>query len=306
MSGGRSSAPSRPIMITGVCGQVGHELRRSLQPLGPIAAFDRARLDLADADAIVAVVRRLQPSLIVNAAAYTAVERAEDDVATAEAVNARAPGILAEEAERLGACLVHYSTDYVFDGRAARPYRESDATGPLNVYGRSKLAGEIAVRSASPASIVLRCSWVYSARGASFLPTMQRLGREREEVRVVDDQIGCPTWARYIAEATARMLESCGLSAAALRERTGVYHLAAGDSTSWCGFARAILAATPGCEETRVVPISSAEYPAKATRPAYSVLDTTRLCETFGLYIPSWQCHLALALEDQQTLGDTR
>jgi dTDP-4-dehydrorhamnose reductase len=293
-------------MITGARGQVGHELRRSLLPLGPIAAFDRTQLDLADADAIVAVVRQLQPSLIVNAAAFTAVERAEDDVIAAEAINARAPCILAEEAARLGACLVHYSTDYVFDGRATRPYRESDATGPLNAYGRSKLAGEIAVRATSPTSIVLRCSWVYSARGASFLPTMQRLGRERDEVRVVDDQIGCPTWARYIAETTARMLESCGLSAAALRERTGIYHLAAGDSTSWCGFARAILAATPGCENTRVVPIASSEYPTKASRPAYSVLDTTRLCEVFGLFMPSWQSQLALALEDQQALGDTR
>lgn len=306
MSEGRAGAVSRPLMITGASGQVGHELRRSLQPLGPIAAFDRTRLDVTDADAIVAAVRRLKPAIIVNAAAYTAVDRAEDDAAIADAINARAPGILAEEAKRLGACLVHYSTDYVFDGRAARPYREGDATGPLNVYGRSKLAGETAVLAANPASIVLRCSWVYSTRGANFLPTMQRLGRERDEVRVVDDQIGCPTWARYIAEATALMLERCGFSAAALRERPGLYHLAAGDSTSWCGFARAILAATPGCETVRVVAIPSAEYPTKATRPAYSVLDTTRLRDAFGVFMPSWQSQLALALEDQQALGDTR
>lgn len=306
MSLGHARAASRPILVTGINGQVGHELCRALLPLGPLAAFSRRELDLADPDAIIACVRRLRPALIVNAAAYTAVEQAEDDEATALAINGRAPGILAEEAARVGAGLVHYSTDYVFDGTAESPYREDHPVAPLGAYGRSKLAGERAVLAVGQAGIVLRCAWVYAVRGRNFLATIQRLARERDELRVVDDQVGCPTWARYIAEATALMLGRKGLEFERLRECAGLYHLAAAGSVSWCGFARAILAATPGAQATRVVPITSAEYPTRAARPAYSVLDCSRLRDAFGVHAPSWDVQLQLALEDQQALRDTR
>ncbi|HEY6896546.1 MAG TPA: dTDP-4-dehydrorhamnose reductase [Rhodocyclaceae bacterium] len=274
------------ILLTGANGQVGWELKTSLAPLGEVVALDRQALDLAEPDRIVAVVRDLKPALIVNAAAYTAVDRAEGEPALAQAINGRAPGILAEEAKRLGARLVHYSTDYVFDGRKDQPYSEADATAPLNVYGETKLAGEDAIRAVGAEHLILRTSWVYGRRGQNFLLTMQRLAKEREELRVVADQIGAPTWSRTIAAATAQTL--------AHKDRPcGLFHLTAGDSTSWHGFAAAILAQAG--YRGRLQPITSAEYPLPARRPMNSRLDCSRL-RALGIKLPTWQQALAECL----------
>jgi dTDP-4-dehydrorhamnose reductase len=259
-------------------------------------------MDITDTDAVRGTLTALAPTAIVNAAAYTAaytaVDKAEEDAELAARVNGAAPGVLADVAGQTGACFVHYSTDYVFDGSAARPYRESDPVAPINAYGRTKLAGERAVLEYNDAAIILRTCWVYSNRGRNFLLTVRRLARERGALRIVDDQCGCPTSARFIAEATAAILAGCGLSAARLRECSGIYHLAASGETSWCGFARAIIRGSPGCEGVKVEGIPASEYPTPARRPAYSVLDTSLLCETFGLWMPRWELLLAQVLED--------
>lgn len=289
----------RPILVLGSSGQVGYELLRALAPLAPVAATDRASLDLTDSEALRARVRALRPAAIVNAAAYTAVDQAEAEPAQVAAINGVAPGVLAEAAAEVGAALVHYSTDYVFDGRGERPYREDDATAPLGVYGRSKLAGEQAALERHDAVIVLRTAWVYATRGKNFLLTMQRLARERDELRVVADQWGAPTSARFIAASTASILAQTRLSSAYIAAHRGIYHLAAAGSVHWCDFARAILAATPGAGHVRVAAITTAEYPTPAIRPHYSVLDTTRVATTFALYMPPWHELLELALRDQ-------
>jgi dTDP-4-dehydrorhamnose reductase len=279
-----------PILVTGASGQLGAELATLLAPHGRVVATTHADLDLADADAIVAAMRRWQPSLVLNAAAYTAVDAAEKETALADAVNGVAPGILAEEAKRVGAPLIHYSTDYVFDGRATAPYDEDAPVHPLSAYGRSKLAGERAVAATGADALVLRTSWVYSRRGRNFLTTMQRLARERPELRVVDDQTGAPNWARELARATARIVAN---GRHWIAERRGLYHLTARGTTTWYGFARAILADVPG---TRIVPITTAEYPTPATRPRWSVLDPARFERTFGFALPDWHSSLAECL----------
>jgi dTDP-4-dehydrorhamnose reductase len=271
------------ILVTGANGQVGHELARLLAPHGDIVATDRERLDLADPDAIVGALRAARPALIVNAGAYTAVDRAEQEGALAHAVNARAPEILADEAKRLGALLVHYSTDYVFDGERRTPYPEDAPASPCNVYGASKLTGEQAIAASGARALVFRTSWVYGLRGTNFLLTIRRLARERDELRVVADQIGVPNWCREIASATARVV-GAGLAAAA--ERAGLYHLSAHGEASWHEFACAILAGAPG---PRVVAITTAEYPTPARRPAYGVLATARFEATFGFALPHWR-----------------
>lgn len=282
------------ILLLGGNGQVGWELERALAPLGRVAALGRAEADLASPEALRAAVRAVRPRWIVNAAAYTAVDRAEAEPEAAFAANAHAPGVLAEEARRVGAFLVHYSTDYVFDGSKGAPYTESDAPAPLNVYGRSKLAGERAVQAAGDDHLILRTTWVYGARGGNFLRTMLRLFAERDEVRVVADQMGAPTWSRMIAGATAVIV-------AASRSGThgGVYHLAAAGQTSWHGFAEAIrdTVAEPGTR-VRVMPISTAEYPTPAVRPAWSVLDCGRLARDFGVALPGWRESLELVAEE--------
>lgn len=250
---------------------------------GQVVALDRAALDLSDADAIIAAVRGTRPQFIVNAAAYTAVDRAESEPAQADAINARAPGILAEEAKRSGALLIHYSTDYVFDGEAAAPYDEQAAPNPINAYGRSKLGGERAIAAVGGASLVLRTSWVYGLRGQNFLTTMRRLAAEREELRVVADQIGTPNWTRSLADATALLI---GLGSADLAERAGLYHLSGSGSTSWFDFARAIF---EGADRPRVAPITSAEYPTAARRPRRSVLASVKFADTFGFALPPWE-----------------
>lgn len=285
------------IMLTGVNGQVGWELRRALAPLGHVVALDSRALDLADPDAIRARVREIAPRLIVNPAAYTAVDRAESEPERARAVNATAPGILGEEASRCGAILVHYATDYVFDGRKDSPYLEDDAPNPLNVYGATKLEGETAIRASGARHLIFRTSWVYGRRGGNFLLTMQRLMQERPELRIVDDQIGAPTWSRMIAEATAQILAQC-LSPARGADRPepwGTYHLTCGGATSWYGFACAI-AELKGYP-TRLTPIPSADYPTPARRPANSRLDNGKLERVFGLRLPDWREALELCLE---------
>jgi dTDP-4-dehydrorhamnose reductase len=278
------------ILVTGANGQLGAELANALAPYGRVVATGHAELDLANADAIVAKVRELRPALIVNAAAYTAVDQAEKEDALARAVNGVAPGILADEAKRAGAVLIHYSTDYVFDGRATTPYLEDAPVNPLSAYGRSKLEGERAVAASGADALVLRTSWVYGRRGRNFLTTMLRLAGERDEIRVVDDQTGVPNWSRELARATARIVAR-GLPWVA--ERRGLFHLTARGSTTWYGFARAILADVP---RVRIVPITTAEYPTPAKRPHWSVLDAARFERTFGFAPPDWHVSLAECL----------
>ncbi|MCS6786362.1 MAG: dTDP-4-dehydrorhamnose reductase [Thiobacillaceae bacterium] len=285
------------ILLTGVTGQVGWELWRALSPLGRVVALDNNALDLTDADAIRRAVSQHKPSLIVNPAAYTAVDRAEQERETAYAVNATAPAVLAEQAKGCGAILVHYSTDYVFDGAKPEPYVEEDTPNPLNAYGASKLAGEEAIRASGVRHLILRTSWVYGTRGHNFLLTMQRLMREREELRIVDDQVGAPTWSRLIAEATALILAQC-LSPARGADRPepwGTYHLTCSGATSWFGFAQAI--AELGGHPTRLVPIPSSEYPTPARRPANSRLNNGKLARVFGLRLPDWREALRLCLD---------
>lgn len=278
---------TRPtILVTGAGGQIGYELARLLPVHGEVAALDRKQLDLADADAIRDTLHAIRPQLIVNAAAYTAVDHAEAEPERAESINARAPGILAEEAKRLGTVLIHYSTDYVFDGTASKPYAEDSTTGPLNVYGQSKLHGEQAIAAVDGASITLRTSWVYGLRGRNFLLTIRRLAAERDELSIVADQFGVPNWSRALAEATATLV---GRGLPYLAERKGLYHLSATGSTTWFEFARAIVGPV---ERPRVVAITTREYPTPARRPAYAVLSAAKFERTFGFGLPDWRTML--------------
>jgi len=292
------------ILLTGKTGQVGFELQRSLAPLGEVIALDAEDLDLASPDAIRKKVREIKPQIIVNAAAYTAVDHAESEPDLAMKVNGVAPGVLAEEAKRLDALLVHYSTDYVFDGTKSGPYTETDAPNPLSVYGRSKLAGDQAIQATGVPHYIFRTSWVYAARGQNFVQTMLRLGRERSELRIVDDQIGAPTWARFIAEATAQVLRQLGDGHKAIGDRAGIYNLTATGAVSWYGFASAIFAeakAQLGTTTPKLIPITTAEYPLAARRPANSCLDNSKLTRTFGLTPPSWNEMLKACMDE---LGD--
>jgi dTDP-4-dehydrorhamnose reductase len=257
-------------------------------------------IDLADFAGLVKALDRIAPDIIVNAAAYTAVDRAEDEPELAQRVNGDAPGVIGAWAQRYGARVVHYSTDYVFDGSATRPYRETDATHPVSVYGHSKLAGEDALRASGARHLVFRTAWVYAARGHNFLRTMLRLGAERDELRVVDDQVGAPTPARLIAEVTAHV--GAQWSADSTATRDGVYDLVASGQTSWCGFARAIFerAQRAGLIERAPVvhAIGTADFPTRAKRPAFSVLDTTKLRGAFGVDLPDWQGALGDVIDE--------
>ncbi|MEW5784290.1 MAG: dTDP-4-dehydrorhamnose reductase [Bacillota bacterium] len=290
-------APPR-IMLTGMSGQVGWELRRTLAPLGAVVALNRRQLDLAVPGQIRERVREIKPNLIVNAAAYTAVDKAEEEMELCRAVNGTAPGILAEEAKSLNAVLIHYSTDYVFDGTKKIPYVEDDEPNPLNIYGRTKLEGERAVQAVGVPHLILRVSGVYGKRGKNFMLTVLRLAREKGELKVVDDQVGSPTWSRMIAEATAQILAR---GYYALLERGGVYHLSAGGETSWYGFARATLARSgkPGLHSVQIMPISTGQYRSVARRPAYAVLSNGKLNRTFGIALPDWEAALDLVMDEQ-------
>jgi dTDP-4-dehydrorhamnose reductase len=279
------------ILLTGANGQVGFELRRTLAPLGEVHAFDRADLDLADTPAVVRTFRRVRPGLVVNAAAYTAVDKAESEPDLAHAINARAPQVLAEESRRTGAVLVHYSTDYVFDGSKREPWREDDAVAPLNEYGRSKLAGERAIAAAGCKHLVFRTSWVYGPRGKNFLATMLRLAATHEELRVVADQRGAPTSSLFLAEATVRAIRAIPRGGVA----SGIYNLSAAGETTWASFAEAIFARAagrPGFRAPRVIRIPSSDYPTPARRPAYSVLDATKFTAAFGFAPSTWESQL--------------
>jgi dTDP-4-dehydrorhamnose reductase len=284
------------ILITGKTGQVGYELERSLQGLGDIIAVDRSQMDLADLDQVRDVIRRVKPTLIVNPAAYTAVDKAESEPELAMRINGEAPGVMAEEAKKLGAAMIHYSTDYVFDGTKDGAYVETDPTCPVNVYGSSKLAGEQAIAASGVAHLILRTSWVYSTHGKNFLLTMRRLAQEREELGIVSDQYGAPTWSRTIADTTAHIVAqslAAADQAAWWNARSGLYHLTAQGKTTWFGFTEEIMAHPSIAKKPRLKPILAQDYPVPAKRPANSVLSSQRLIDTFcGL--PQWQAALAL------------
>ncbi|MDF3886553.1 dTDP-4-dehydrorhamnose reductase [Cupriavidus basilensis] len=283
------------LLVTGSNGQVGFELRRSLAPLGNVIALDRASCDLSRPDALRQLVRQYRPDVIVNPAAYTAVDKAETDAETAFAVNGIAAGLLAEEAKALGSLLVHYSTDYVFDGRKAGPYVESDAVNPQSVYGKSKLAGEQAIATSGASALVLRTCWVAGAHGGNFAKTMLKLGRERDSLRVIVDQFGAPTTAALIADVTAQIVARHWLEGDRDAFAAGIYHLAAGGETTWHAYATEVLryAASLGValkvDPASIVPIPATEYPLPAPRPANSRLDTCKLRETFDIHLPDWQ-----------------
>ena len=283
------------IVITGRNGQVGDALLQSLDGLGDVIALDRAQLDLADADAIRTALRELQPSIVINAAAYTAVDAAESDEAMAFRINGEAPRVIAEEAERLGAALIHYSTDYVFDGSKDGPWLEDDVPAPLSAYGRSKLAGEQAIAEVGGTHLILRCSWVYGLTGKNFLLTMLKLAEIRDALSIVDDQIGAPTWSRTIADATAGIIRDAG-EPAQLAAHTGIYHLCAGGHTSWYGFAQAIFAHPSVTRRPALHPIPTAGYPTPATRPRNSMLNTDKFRRSFG-DLPAWDDALAECLQ---------
>jgi len=290
------------VLLTGVNGQVGWELQRTLAPLGEVIAADRSLIDLADGAAIRRAVEAIAPDLIVNPAAYTAGDKAESEPELAHAINATAPGELAQAAAARGIPLVHFSTDYVFDGNKAGAYHEDDAPNPLGVYGATKLAGEQAVQQAGIPHLILRTSWVYGLRGRNFLLTMQRLARERDTLAVVDDQFGAPTWSRLIAEATA-------LATARWLERpdrlatSGIYHLTCGGRTSWHGFTAAILAhlAQTDTPLAQLTAIPTSGYPTPAARPTNSQLDCSKLAATFGVRLPDWETALALCVEQNSS-----
>jgi len=292
------------ILLTGATGQVGWELARSLQPLGEVVACDRRRADLSDPAALAALVESIAPRVVVNAAAYTAVDRAEQEPELATTINGDAPGALAAAARRLGSLFVHYSTDYVFDGSGSVPRGEDAAVSPINAYGRSKLAGEQAIAQAGGDWLVLRTSWVYASRGSNFVRTMLRLGAERESLRVVADQVGAPTSARLIADATAQIVRQAFEERAQGRFDSGVLHLCASGETSWHGFAQAIfdgwreLAGKDSLKLRELLPIPSAEYPTPAARPLSSRLDCARVRERFGIHLPDWREGLRLVLEE--------
>lgn len=291
---------SRPkILLTGANGQVGWELQRTLSSLGEVVALDSQGLNLADAKDLRDKLTVLAPQLIVNSAAYTAVDKAESEAERAYAINAIAPGIMAEEAARSGALLVHYSTDYVFDGSGSAPWREEDTCNPLNVYGRTKLEGERLIQHSGCRHLIFRTSWVYGARGSNFLLTMRRLMRERPELKIVDDQIGAPTWCRDLAEATAQIISQLGSVPNPINaEPWGVYHMCNAGETSWHGFAQSIRGMIPDetCALKQLMGIPSTEYPTPAQRPHNSRLDNTKLQKTFGLRLQDWQSALRLCM----------
>jgi dTDP-4-dehydrorhamnose reductase len=288
-------------LFGGKYGQLGWELRRTLAPLGEVIAVDRDDLDLRDASALESFLREQAPRLIVNASAYTAVDRAEQEQDLAFAINERAPRVMAEVARSLGAGLIHYSTDYVFDGALGRPYIETDATNPLNVYGRSKLAGEQAIQNSGANHLIFRTAWVFSQRGESFIAKLLEWARQKPDLRVVDDQISNPTWARMLAEATALLLAGGGEDIPAyVEEKCGIYHLAGWGYTSRFEWAKQILANDPRRTEQRVQAIQPAhtdEFPTPAARPLFSALDCSRFERNFGLRLPPWEEALLRCME---------
>ena len=277
--------------MLGKDGQVGWELANALAPVTDTIALGRQELDLTSRDAVRDAIRGSRPHWIVNAAAYTQVDKAESEPDVAFAVNRDAVEVIAEEAKLLSAAVIHFSTDYVFDGNQREPYREDDATNPLNVYGKSKLAGEQVLAAVGIPSVVLRTSWIYGRRGNNFLRTILRLSEERDELRIVNDQFGAPTWCRDLATAAVGLMEKLSFVPEKLGESTGLYHLAASGETTWLGFAQAIMAAV-GNSRVRVIGIPSEQYPTPARRPRNSRLDCRKFAESFGIVMPEWSASL--------------
>ena len=296
------------ILLVGKDGQVGWELNRTLATLGKVFAVGRKDLDLTDTNAIREKISEIKPQVIINAAAYTAVDQAEKESELAHAINAIAPQIMAEEAKKCGALLIHYSTDYIFDGHTNTPYTEEDEAKPVNVYGKTKLSGEQAIQSVDNHHLIFRLSWVYGMRGRNFLLTIKRLAAERDELKIVDDQVGVPTWCRIIAESTSQVLAQCRekssgfLDTDYIQEVSGLYHMTGVGQTSWHGFAKAIIG-----EETKkesslinkkvdIIPIPTSAYPLPASRSPYSVLSNNKFIDTFGIRLPDWRLQLKLAM----------
>ncbi len=294
------------ILVTGVTGQVGWELRKALMTVGEVIPASREggagilKLDLSQPESLRSVIREIKPQWIVNAAAYTAVDRAESDADVAMTVNGIAAGVMAEEAQRCGATVVHYSTDYVFDGTKGTPYVETDRTNPLNVYGASKLAGEQAIQAVDVPQFIFRTSWVYGLRGKNFLLTMLKLAESREELKVVNDQIGSPTWSLTIAQATAQIMAQGAINGPDwVAEKSGLYHLTSAGETSWYGFAKRIFELTEGIQPRalkQVLPIGAEFYPSPTQRPNYSRLNLEKFDRAFGLTLPDWDTALTVAL----------
>ena len=284
----------KKILILGCYGQVGWELCRTLAPLGQIFAHDRDTFDLSSPDFTRRTLQEMKPHVIVNAAAYTAVDKAETDEKACMTVNAHVPQILAEEAKKLKAVLVHYSTDYVFDGTSPHPYKEEDRPQPLNIYAKSKLAGDQAILSSGCSHVILRTSWVYGSRGQNFLLTMLKLAEQKETLKIVDDQFGAPTWSRLIAEATAQVLSRH-------QGQDGLYNLTSAGKTSWLGFAKAIFdlhSSKKGLKVPQLISIPSLEYPVPAKRPQNSLLCHEKLQKTFAIRLPDWKEALQMCLEE--------
>jgi dTDP-4-dehydrorhamnose reductase len=299
------------IVIVGRNGQLAWEANQRFQGLGQIICVGRPGFDLTDIEGVRAEIRRIKPSVLVNTAAYTAVDQAESEPEAAMKINSEAPAVMAEEAKRLGVLFVTYSTDYVFDGKSASPYSESDSPAPLNVYGSSKLSGERAVEAVGGNHLIFRTSWVYGARGKNFLKTILRLAAERPELKIVDDQIGAPTWSRDLADATMKIIEQLVTKSAlekispgeALGDRRGIYHMTAAGSVSWCGFAAAIVEemGKRGLSKgslAKVVPIPSSQYPTPAARPPNSRLCNDKLENTFGVTLPPWRESLTAVMDE--------
>jgi len=292
------------ILLLGKNGQVGWELQRSLAPLGELVALDSASRemcgDLADPAELARTVRKVAPDVIVNAAAYTAVDKAESEAELARTVNALAPGALAEEALRANCWLVHFSTDYVFDGGGDKPWLESDATAPLNVYGATKLEGEQLIQQSGCRHLILRTSWVYGARGGNFIRTMLKLARERDSLNIIDDQIGAPTGADLLADVTAHAIRA----AQQRPEVSGLYHLVSGGEISWHGYARFVIefAARSGIDikvaRDAIKAVPSSAFPTPAQRPHNSRMDTAKLRQTFDLHLPDWRVGVARMLSE--------
>jgi dTDP-4-dehydrorhamnose reductase len=299
------------ILLIGTNGQVGRELNSRLPRIAEVTPLDRQRLDLTQPEEIRRAIRALHPAFIVNAAAYTTVDKAESEESLARAINAEAPAVMAEEAKKIGASLIHFSTDYVFDGSKISPYVEDDPPNPQNVYGRTKLEGERAIQASGAAHLIFRTAWVYATEGRNFLLTILRLATQREELRIVRDQIGAPTLSSEIAAATTNILAQVRDNerrSFSLADLSGIYHMTAGGETSWYDFATSILeeaaassAASPWFAAAtsslpliarRVIPIATKEYPTPARRPAYSVLSNARLNRTFSLQLPDWRKQL--------------
>lgn len=292
------------LLVTGANGQLGWELARSLMPLGEVIAVDRTNCDLSRPDMLPALVSDIRPQVIVNTAAYTAVDKAEQEEALAMTINGTAVGMLAEAARKVSALLVHYSTDYVFDGKKAEPYTEDDTPNPLNAYGRTKLAGEEAIKQSGCDYLILRTSWIYAARGHNFVRTILRLARERDELNIVADQFGAPTWVRNVADATAHVVRQAEPTRATREFLSGIYNLTASGRTSWYGFAQEIVynpvprSLFAAARLPTLVAIPAEAYPLAAVRPKNSRLDGSKLRKRFGLELPAWEQGLSKCLSE--------